>query len=838
MNDIRGLITQLAEFRHDPLGWVMYSFRWGQGELAGESGPDVWQEQVLREIGAKLAAAWTASPEERNLIVREAVASGHGIGKMQAYDDIVPVPSGMRRWGDLSPGDLVFGADGSPTRVNACTRFRQIPMYRVTFDDDSYLDVSSGHLWMVRGRTERRRNLESWRALSTLDILKLGVKRPNGGKCTRQWEIPVQGAAQFEEREIDIHPYVMGVWLGDGTKGQPSWMKPFPEIAEKISSLGYDVHAAADGKTYRIQNISHLLVDPVFSLPSPERYIPDDYKFNTVSNRMALLQGLCDTDGEVQMSGSIGYSSTSRQLTEDVLWLARSLGCKAQMHVSIKNSWYPAPEGGRNECRDCYRLTINAPFNPFTHPARRKAYKPSAPRYLKRWIDSIEPIAVQDGMCISVDAPDGLYQSGNFIVTHNSAMVSWLILWCLSTFEDSNGVVTANTEKQLQTKTWSNLGKWFRACWYAGSMFDLTATAIVSKQEKHKLTWRIDAIPWSEQNTDAFQGLHNKKKRILLVYDEAAGIPDGIWEVSEGALSDQGTEIIWCVFGNPTRNTGRFKECFEGTEAKRWHHRQIDSRTSKLTNKVELAAQIAIYGIDSDFVKTRIRGIFPSMSAKQFISVADVDAAYGRKLELGQYSFAPKIISVDPAREGDDDMVIGLRQGLHFRILRVIPKNDNDIQMASLIANLEDSEGAAAVFIDFGYGTGIRDAGREMRRLWQLVNFAEESSDPGCLNKRAEMWKLMRDWLKLGGALPEDVALRSELIGPDTVARLDGKIQIESKDSMKHRHLKSPNRADCLAISFAYPVFAGIKPVAVTQAERDWQKILGGGQTSLIGYYT
>jgi hypothetical protein len=161
---------------------------------------------------------------------------------------------------------------------------------------------------------------------------------------------------------------------------------------------------------------------------------------------------------------------------------------------------------------------------------------------------------------------------------------------------------------------------------------------------------------------------------------------------------------------------------------------------------------------------------------------------------------------VDPAWEGDDEFVIGLRQGLRFEVLRVIRKNDNDVEMANLIALLEDEHQADAVFVDAGYGTGIVSAARTFGRDWTLVWFAGESLDPGCLNKRAEMWKLARDWLKAGGSIPEDKVLYQELIGPETVPRVDGKIQIESKKDMKKRGLASPNRADALILSFAFPV--------------------------------
>jgi hypothetical protein len=162
---------------------------------------------------------------------------------------------------------------------------------------------------------------------------------------------------------------------------------------------------------------------------------------------------------------------------------------------------------------------------------------------------------------------------------------------------------------------------------------------------------------------------------------------------------------------------------------------------------------------------------------------------------------------VDPAWEGDDEFIIGMRQGLNFKILRVIEKNDNDIQMAGIVADICNAEKVDAVFIDAGYGTGIVSAGKTLGfKNWQLVWFSGKPDDQGCLNKRAEMWKLMRDWLKEGGAIPEDPMLQQELIGPETVARLDGKIQLESKKDMKGRGQRSPNRADALALSFAHPV--------------------------------
>ena len=238
-------------------------------------------------------------------------------------------------------------------------------------------------------------------------------------------------------------------------------------------------------------------------------------------------------------------------------------------------------------------------------------------------------------------------------------------------------------------------------------------------------------------------------RRIILIFDEASAIADKVWEVAEGAMTDADTEIIWLAFGKPTRNTGRFRECFRRFKH-RWITRQIDSRDVEGTNKAQIEKWVEDHGLESDFIKVRVRGMFPSMSAKQFISEADVAAAYGRRLARAQYEFAPKILTLDPAWEGDDELAFGLRQGLSFQLLRTMGKNDNDLVVAKILADFEDEHQADAVFVDAGFGTGIVSAGQGMGRAWTLVWFSGASGDVGCLNKRAEMYKQARDWLKAG----------------------------------------------------------------------------------------
>jgi len=190
-------------------------------------------------------------------------------------------------------------------------------------------------------------------------------------------------------------------------------------------------------------------------------------------------------------------------------------------------------------------------------------------------------------------------------------LLSWLILWGLMTFEDCLGVVTAGTEPQIRTRLWGELSKWFVQLPEAlRSQFELTATALFNRQAER--TWRIDGRPWSERNQEAFSGLHNFQKRVLVIFDECSMIAEPIWRACDGMLSDAETQIIWCVFGNPLRLDGRFPMCFPGGRfSGLWTTFQVDSRTVSIANRESLNEKISYYGEDSNYVRSHIRGLFP-----------------------------------------------------------------------------------------------------------------------------------------------------------------------------------------------------------------------------------
>lgn len=383
-----------------------------------------------------------------------------------------------------------------------------------------------------------------------------------------------------------------------------------------------------------------------------------------------------------------------------------------------------------------------------------------------------------------------------------SAEVAWMILWAISTSADTRGVVTANTDSQLRTKTWAELGKWYQL-FIAKKLFKLTATAIyIADDPDREKTWRIDQIPWSAERPEAFAGLHNQGKRLLVVFDEASAIDDVIWEVTRGALTDAKTQILWLRYGNPTRTSGEFfKQC---TQGKRNTYTRVDSRTVSFSNKQQLEAWIEDYGDDSDFVRVRVKGQFPRAGYANFISPELVMEARRRRMEPRDYAGMPKIMAVDPARFGDDSSVITLRQGMKVHYQVALQGFDGP-DLAGRIFELVRAEGnvACICYDAIGNGADLDSALRRMVGLPQLipVQWGQPASDTRAyFNQRSEAWGKMRSWLETG-SIPNDDLLADELSSLDYGNDAMFRIQLQSKKDCKKNGGKSPDRADSLALS-------------------------------------
>lgn len=387
-----------------------------------------------------------------------------------------------------------------------------------------------------------------------------------------------------------------------------------------------------------------------------------------------------------------------------------------------------------------------------------------------------------------------------------SALTAWIILFIMSTRPHAKGVVTANTSDQLRTKTWAELGRWHKLCatrqWFSYS----AARGNLSLVSGHyPETWRVDAMTCREEQAESFAGLHAANSTPFYIFDEASAVPDVIWEVSDGGLTDG--EPMRLVFGNPTRNSGKFFECFNRNKH-RWLTNQIDSRHVAGTNKELFAQWVSDYGEDSDFVRVRVRGVFPRAGSMQFIGSDIVRAAMANNHMLYVYDHMPRVLGVDVARFGDDQSVIVRRQGRKVWPLRKFRGMDT-MALANAVVEEIRAFAPAATFVDgIGVGAGVVDRLRQLGYNVIDVQSGARAND-GVLyrNKRAEMWGNMRVWLQEDGPdLPDDRDLESALTGLEYGYTVGGQIQLESKQDAKARGLASPDEADAIAMTFAEPI--------------------------------
>lgn len=424
---------------------------------------------------------------------------------------------------------------------------------------------------------------------------------------------------------------------------------------------------------------------------------------------------------------------------------------------------------------------------------------------------------IRDGLLTPSEAIQLARASGHGI--GKSACVSWIIIWAFTTAPDTRGVVTANTEAQLKTKTWAELGKWYNL-FIGREHFTLTATALLSKDPSRERTWRIDQVTWSEKNTEAFAGLHNKGKRILLIMDEASAIPDMIWEVAEGALTDADTEIIWLAFGNPTRSAGRFRECFPGGRfASSWDSKAIDSREVSITNKKQIQKWIDAYGEDSDFVRIRVKGMFPRTGLMEFFSASEIEAAMTREVTTSISD--PLAIGVDVARFGANNSVIFPRKGRDARTIpRKVYNGINTVELATRVFDTHQELRPDGIFIDGGgVGGGVVDNARNNHLFVYEVQFGSKDDVGGApwgiqgeryANKRAAMYGACRAWIK-GAALPNDPDLKRAMLAIRYSHNAKDEILLESKEDLMDDPANTGlilDDLDALVLTFAYPLAA------------------------------
>jgi phage terminase large subunit len=393
-----------------------------------------------------------------------------------------------------------------------------------------------------------------------------------------------------------------------------------------------------------------------------------------------------------------------------------------------------------------------------------------------------------------------------------TAMLSWLCWNFLATRSHPKIAATSITADNLRDNLWTEMAHWQHRSPFLKAAFMWNAERITAKD--HPETWWMSARTWSKsadtgQQANTLAGLH--AENLMFVMDEVGGIPDSVAAAAEAGLANDHTgknsKIV--VAGNPTHLEGPlYRACTN--ERHLWWVVEItsDPDDPKRTPRVSVQwarEQIEKYGRDNPWVLVNVFGQFPPSSMNTLLGPDEVSAAMNRRPKFEHYEFSQKRLGIDVARFGDDRTIIFPRQGLMaFKPAEMRGARTHEI--AARVAQAKSKWNSELELIDDtgGFGGGVIDSLLQAGIPAMGIHFAGKAIDPRYLNKRAEMWFQMAEWVKRGGSLPKIPELTRELTAP-TYTFQNGKFRLEEKQQIKERLGYSPDMADALCLTFALP---------------------------------
>ena len=427
------------------------------------------------------------------------------LGKAQPLDAKILTPSGWKCMGDIKADDLIIAGDGSPSRVLAVYPQGEKEIFQITLDDETTTECCKEHLWLSQTYEDRRVNNKNtelktkgkrqreWTPLadgtrpgkvkplaeimsSLLVLDKSGKPRVTRGESTKSnHNIPVVSPVQFDGQELPLDPYLIGALIGDGSLSindrvgfstadaeileQVTLALPDNNHIRKLSDYDYSILSKARDYGNKIHD-SHPVLHRLRGLglmgsKSYDKFIPDCYKFSSIESRIALVQGLLDTDGYVSVEGTIQFGTSSKQLIYDFRELILSLGgVVGGIKSRIPTYTY---KGEKRTGALAYSLTIRLPENiePFRLLRKLKRCSRRDPRNHRRYIRKVEPIGLKECQCILIDHPSHLYVTDNYIVTHNTLGTTLFLCFCLTEL-GLNTLWSYDLDRSLQIQVKSN----------------------------------------------------------------------------------------------------------------------------------------------------------------------------------------------------------------------------------------------------------------------------------------------------------------------------------------------------------------------------------------------
>ncbi len=439
----------------------------------------------------------------------------------------------------------------------------------------------------------------------------------------------------------------------------------------------------------------------------------------------------------------------------------------------------------------------NEIFKRYLELVRR--YRPNAPLFVREVLGvDPDPWQVEFLEAISRGERKISVRSGHGV--GKSTVASWAMIWYMLTRGPAKIVVTAPTSSQLYDALFAELKRWVKELPNAwGDRLEVKTDRIEMRAAPQE-SFISDRTSRAEQ-PEALQGVHSD--HVMLVADEASGIPESVFEAAAGSMS--GHNAVTILLGNPTKSSGFFFDTHNRLKDE-WWTRRVSCYDSKRVSDAYIKDMASRYGEESNAFRVRVLGEFPRTDDDTLIGVELVDSAFHRDVETTD---TQTVWGLDVARFGTDATALAKRKGNAVTEIRKWRGLDLMQTTGAVVAEYEamkPEDRPVEILVDsIGLGAGVVDRLRELNLPARGINVAE-SPAMGTIyvNLRAELWGKMKAWLeKRDCKIPKDESLLAELVSPRYSFNSNGKMKLESKDEMRKRGIGSPDMADALALTFA-----------------------------------
>lgn len=790
-------------------------------------------------------------------------------GKGFRKDQCVLTPFGWKQIGTLKTGSVLCSTDGTAQKVIAVYNRGVQPLYKLLWSDGSETVCDEDHIWLgwIAGGTRKIANISvcgsesasKWTTRQIYEYYQKNTKYRFGiPVISKPCVFNVQGENRGQNKHISrsIHPYILGVLLGDGSivDGDGSFTSGDDEIPQRVESIiGEKIGKyTSDTKCteYRIPNrfIKEHLEDLQLSgCRSYDKFIPRIYLFGTVEERWELLRGLMDTDGWCEDDGDCYFSSSSKKLADDVRHLARSLGAIVTWREKVPFYTY---KGERKEGLRSYTLRIKIPQpDMMFHLERKKSRcRDRKHKSMGIWLNAIVPFGYDETVCIRVSHPNSLFITEDFIVTHNTGLLIGLSLTAHKRsliirrrYTDLDAIVEDLLQKN-GTRDGYNGAPPPRLRTKDGRLIELGACANIGDElfwagRPHDLLGIDETWMLSEEQVRNLMGwvrTTEPGQRCRIVFaSNPPPFAEGIW-----------LTMMFAPWVDPNHpNPAKDGEL-------RWYVTDKDGKDHEVSgpDPVEMDGEvfspmsrtfIRASMEDNPFIdQTQYQKVLDSMRGplrdairdgkfamsfsdddRQLIPTKWIQEAMDRWTER-----APDVpmtsIGVDPAQGGNDNNVIALRYGHWYAPLIVVPGSKTPLgtDISGLIITKRKDHAEIVLDCGGGYGGSIykhfSDNGIDINAYKGAAQSHAKSNDGQLrfVNKRTETyWRFMEalDPSQSGGSkvcLPKDSELLADLAAirykSDSVRGKAG-IKLDPKDKAKEVLGRSPDKGDAVVMAWS-----------------------------------